>query len=100
MCRQDLEFEMDRFANDLLEETKKYTYVERPRGRPQEQADVAVDSVVRLVLGLKDGEPVGAEDAALLEDAVSGGLLGTGPQFRELVKKSLASREERATAYV
>ena len=99
ICRQDLEFEMERFNGALSEEVKKYQYVERPRGKPQEQADIAVDCLVRLCLGLKDGESVGEEDAALLEDAVCGGLLGTGPQFRELVKSSIASRGERATAY-
>ena len=91
---------MDRFGFALDEEIQKYTYLNRPGGRPQDQADVAVDAVVRLCLGLKDGVAVPAEDAALIEDAVCGGLLGTGPQFRELVKKSIASREERATAYV
>jgi hypothetical protein len=97
---QDIEYEMDRFGAALEEEVKKYKYVERPRGRPAELAEVAVDSLARLCLGLKDGEEVPAEDVQMMEDAVCGGLMGTGPQFRELVKAALASRGERATTYV
>lgn len=40
------------------------------------QADVAVDAVARLVAGLKDGQPLPAEDAQLFEDCVAGGWLG------------------------
>ena len=90
---------MDRFNSNLGEEIKKFKYVDRPRGRPQDQADVAVDAIIRLCLGLKDGEDVSEEDAGLIEDAVCGGMLGAGPQFREVVKKSIASRGERATVY-
>ena len=91
---------MERFNGALLEETTKYKYVQRPRGQPQEQADVAVDAVLRLCLGLKDGVPVEGEDAELVEELVCGGLMGTGPQFRELVKKSIETRGDRALAYV
>ena len=98
---QDLEFEMERFGGAKMEEITKYKFItDRPRGKPQEQADVAVDALVRLCLGLKDGEPIVGEDIMLIEDAVVGGLLETGPQFREMVKKSIESRGERASAYV
>ncbi|EFN56966.1 hypothetical protein CHLNCDRAFT_57377 [Chlorella variabilis] len=80
----DLEFEMERFSEALAEQTAKYTYMERPRGSLAQQADVAVDAVVRLVLGLKDGQPVPAEDAALVEECVAGGFWDV-PGFKEEV---------------
>ena len=92
---------MERFDGAFSEEVKKYRFVDRPRGRPQDQADVAVDAVIRLCLGMKDGETItDAEDMGHVENVDSGGLLGAGPQFRELVKKSLQTREERKGVYV
>jgi len=90
---------MERFSQAFEEAVKRYTYMDRPRGCSQEQADIAVDSLARMCLGLKDGEPIAEEDAELIIDAVSGGLLGAGPSFRELVKTSVGTRTERATAY-
>ena len=99
LYRQDIEFEMERFAGALEAETEKYKFMDRPQGRPQDQADVAVDCLARLCLGLADGEPISEEDVPLVEDAVCGGLMGTGPAFRELVKQSIAGRADRAGAY-
>lgn len=59
---------------------------------------MAVDAVVRLVLGLKDGQPVPAEDAALVEECVAGGFWDV-PGFKEEVRRSVAEREQRAAAY-
>jgi len=59
---------------------------------------VAVDAVVRLVLGLKDGQPVSPEDAPLLEDCVCGGFWDV-PGFRQEVQRAIAEREQRAAAY-
>ncbi len=60
---------------------------------------MAVDALVRLVIGLKDGQPIpDPEDAALLEDCVCGGFWDV-PGFREEAKRSIAEREQRAAAY-
>ncbi len=62
------------------------------------QADVAVDAIARLVLNLKDGQPVPAEDAQLVADCVAGGFWDV-PGMAEEVQRSVAERELRATAY-
>ncbi len=62
------------------------------------QADVAVDALARLVLNLKDGQPIPEADAPLIEDTACGGFWDV-PGFREEVKRSIAQREQRATAY-
>lgn len=62
------------------------------------QADVAIDALVRLVMGLKDGQPVVEEDAQLLEDCACGGFWDV-PEFREAARRSIAEREQRAAAY-
>jgi hypothetical protein len=36
-CRSDLEYEMDRFSDELAEINAKYTYMERPSGSLQQQ---------------------------------------------------------------
>ncbi|KAL4425334.1 hypothetical protein ABPG75_009350 [Micractinium tetrahymenae] len=94
----DLEYEVDRFTEAVAEVASRYTYMDRPRGTPAQQADVAVDALVRLVLNLKDGQPIPAEDAPLIEDAACGGFWDV-PGFREEVKRSIAQREQRAAAY-
>lgn len=63
------------------------------------QADVAVDALARLVLGLKDGEAVPPEDVGILEDAVVGGFWDV-EGIREEVRRSIAERPQRAAAYV
>lgn len=60
---------------------------------------MAVDAIARLVLGLKDGTAVPPEDAALVEDCVAGGFWDL-PGFKDEVRRSLAERELRASAYV
>lgn len=62
------------------------------------QADVAVDALARLVLNLKDGQAIPAEDAPLIEDAACGGFWDV-PGFREEVRRSIAQREQRAESY-
>ena len=47
---------MDRFSEALAQVNSRYTYMERPRGTVQLQADVAIDALARLVMGLKDGQ--------------------------------------------
>lgn len=93
---------MDRFSSAFEEAAKKFTYVERPRGRPQELADVAVDALSRLCLGLQDGSEVPEDAQKMVEDAVCGGLYSTmavTPSFREMVKQSIATRNERSSKY-
>ncbi|KAI3434919.1 hypothetical protein D9Q98_002973 [Chlorella vulgaris] len=94
----DLEYEMERFAEALLEQNAKYTYMNQPKGSPAQQADVAVDAIARLVLNLKDGQPVPAEDAQLVADCVAGGFWDV-PGMAEEVQRSVAERELRASAY-
>lgn len=63
------------------------------------QADIAVDALARLVLALKDGAPIAAEDAPLIEEAACGGFWDV-PGIRDEVQRSIQEREARATAYV
>jgi hypothetical protein len=90
---------MERFNIAFEEEAAKWSFAERPRGLPRERADVAVDALARLCLGLKDGEELAAEDAALVEDAVCGGFWEEGEGFRGEVRRSVAERAQRAGAY-
>lgn len=78
--------------------TDTYAHCAPPTTHPQMQADVAVDAVARLVLNLKDGQPVSAEDAPLLLDCVAGGFWDS-PGMVEEVRRSIAEREQRAGAY-
>jgi hypothetical protein len=57
-----------------------------------------VDAIARLVLNLKDGQPVPAEDAQLVADCVAGGFWDV-PGMAEEVQRSVAERELRASAY-
>jgi hypothetical protein len=59
---------------------------------------VAVDAVARLVMNLKDGQPIPAEEAELIEECVCGGFWDV-PGMRQEVQRSIAEREQRATAY-
>ncbi|KAL4419180.1 hypothetical protein ABPG77_007770, partial [Micractinium sp. CCAP 211/92] len=94
----DIEYEVDRFSEAVAEVASRYTYMDRPRGTPAQQADVAVDALARLVLNLKDGQPIPEADAPLIEATACGGFWDV-PGFREEVKRSIAQREQRATAY-
>ncbi|KAL3153477.1 hypothetical protein ABBQ38_011809 [Trebouxia sp. C0009 RCD-2024] len=48
---QDLEIEIDRFEIARDQVAEKYSYLDRPRGKPQEQVNLAVDALARLVAG-------------------------------------------------
>lgn len=91
---------MDRFETAFEESAKQYKYMQRPRGTPRQQAQVAVDALARLCLGLQDGEEIQEEDKQLIEDAVVGGILGADDAFRSEVKSSISTRSERAQSYV
>jgi hypothetical protein len=99
-CRQDIEFEMERFLGEYNQGISKYSYMNRPRGTPQQQADLAVDALARLCLPIQDGEPIPEEDVQLIEDAVYGGLMMNLPEFRQNIRTSISTREQRAKAYV
>jgi len=110
--RNDLEYEMDRFSGPLAEATKKYTYMERPVGRPGDVVNVAVDALARLCLGLPDGEEIDPEDGELLVGVVSGALQqywlssstpgstkGVG-DLEDQVRRAVSTRTARKDAYV
>jgi hypothetical protein len=98
--RRDIESEVERFIQAWEEAIKKYTYLERPRGTAQQQADLAVDALCALCLNLPDGEAVaGEEEAALVAAAAEGGLRDL-EGVAEAVARSLASREERRGSYM
>ena len=96
---QDIEFEMDRFTGVLEESMKKYTYVDRPKAGPPQQAEIAVDSLARLCMNARDGDELPEEDAKLIEDIIFGGLLGKTEEFRQLVRTAIQTRRDRATLY-
>lgn len=59
---------------------------------------MAVDALARLVLGLKDGQPIVGEDVQLIADCVTGGFWDV-PAVQAEVPRSIAEREQRAGAY-
>ena len=77
---------------------QKYTYLERPQGTLQQQADLAVDGLARLCLNLPDGQPLPEADKKLIADAAAGAFWDV-PGGREAVQRSVASREQRKDAY-
>jgi len=90
---------MERFNIYFEEAIEKFTYMERPKATVQAEADLVIDALARLCLGLKDGEALPEEDAALLADAAVGGFYERGPEFAEAVQRSIATRGERTTTY-
>lgn len=102
LCRQDIEFEMERFLGEYKEKTSKYTYIsEVPKGPLQDQATLAVDAIARLVLPIQDGDAIEEADASLVEDVVVGGMLGyEGADIRQCVGTSISTRQERGNKYV
>lgn len=97
---QDVEFEMERFLGAYKEGMDKYSYIKDREVAPlQEQADVAVDAMARLILPIQDGEEIGENVAKMIEDVVFGGMLGYPEEFRECVKKSIETRASRASLY-
>lgn len=99
---------MDRFSGPLAEATKKYTYMERPVGRPEDVVTVAVDALARLCLGLPDGAAIDPEDGQLFVGIVSGALqqywaTNTGKgvnDLRNAVERAVSTRTERKDAYL
>ncbi|KAI8101504.1 hypothetical protein M9435_001610 [Picochlorum sp. BPE23] len=98
---QDIEFEMERFLGEYKEKTSKYTYIsDIPKGPIQDQASLAVDAIARLVLPIQDGDAIEEADASLVEDVVVGGMLGyEGEDFRQCVRTSIGTRQERAKKF-
>lgn len=97
---QDVEFEMERFLGEYKEGMDKYAYIKDREAAPlQEQADVAVDAMARLILPIQDGEEIGQDVAKMIEDVVVGGMLGYPQEFRDCVKKSIETRASRASQY-
>jgi hypothetical protein len=96
----DLEYELERFAGVVEASAPTSRRAPGAPPPPGEVAAVAVDALARLCLNLPDGAPLGAEDAALVEDAVAGGLWDAGEGFRGEVRAAIAAREGRAGAYV
>lgn len=94
----DIEFEMERFDQNVQEVYQKYTYVERPQGTLQQQADMAVDVIARLCLNLPDGEEFKEEDAQLVANAAFGAIWDK-EGAREAIQRSLQTRAQRKDAY-
>eukprot|EP00891_Asterochloris_glomerata_P003172 jgi/Astpho2/3172/e_gw1.00052.70.1_t len=95
----DLEIEIDRFSNARNDVNKKYSYVDRPRGSPQQQIDIAVDALARLIYGLDDGAPLTSEDTASFQKVVAGAFPDV-PLVDQLVQESIAGRSARKAAYL
>jgi hypothetical protein len=92
---------MERFLGEYKEKTSKYTYIsDIPKGPLQDQGSLAVDAIARLVLPIQDGDAIEEADASLVEDVVVGGMLGyEGEDFRQCVRTSIGTRQERAKKY-
>ncbi len=100
---QDVEFEMERFLGEYKEGVEKYKFIDSkdmPVRGLGEQAEVAVDAMARLILPLQDGEGIGVEDQALVEDLVVGGMLGYPEAWRGAVRAAIEGREGRGARYV
>ncbi len=97
---QDVEFEMERFLGEYAEGMGKYEYIkDRPTRALEEQAEVAVDAMARLILPIQDGEEIDADDRALVEDMVVGGMLGYPSEWRTCVRAAIQTRVDRAARY-
>jgi hypothetical protein len=97
---QDVEFEMERFLNEYEEGMGKYEYIkDRPTRALEEQAEVAVDAMARLILPIQDGDAIAAEDCGLIEDLVTGGMLGYPAEWRACVHAAIETRGERGERY-
>lgn len=98
---QDIEIEMDRFEGTRDATIQKYTYMERPKGSAQDKVDIAVDALCTLCLGVKDDVIPSEKDQALLlimAPTTVSEEIGL-PAAEELVRKSIATRPQRASAY-
>lgn len=97
---QDVEFEMERFLGEYKQGMDKYEYIKDRQTAPlQEQADLAVDAMARLILPIQDGEEIDDTDAPMIEDVIVGGCLGYPDAFRECVRVSIATRSSREGLY-
>ena len=97
---QDVEFEMERFLGEYKEALGKYEFIkDRPMRALGEQAEVAVDAMARLILPVQDGDSIAAEDQALIEDLVVGGMLGYPSTWRACVRAAIETRGDRGERY-
>ncbi|BDA47511.1 probable photosystem I assembly factor PSA3, chloroplastic [Coccomyxa sp. Obi] len=95
---QDIEIEIDRIDNARDQIYEKYKLTEKPKGKLQDKIDIAVDSIVQLTLGLREGEEIPPAAAFMLVPVVAGAF-STNPDIKDLVKKSIESRAARKDAY-
>ncbi|EIE23596.1 hypothetical protein COCSUDRAFT_63123 [Coccomyxa subellipsoidea C-169] len=95
---QDIEIEVERIDGARDEIHEKYKLTEKPRGKLQDKIDIAVDSIVQLSLGLREGEEISPADAFMLVPIVAGAFSST-PDIKALVTQSIESRAARKDAY-
>ncbi|KAA6426574.1 MAG: calcium homeostasis regulater C 1 [Trebouxia sp. A1-2] len=95
---QDMEIEIDRFEMARAQIAEKYSYMDRPRGKPQEQINVAVDALTRLVPGTGDGEAIPQPAASLIEQLVTGAWADI-PEAGQMAEQAVATHPQRADDY-
>jgi len=95
---QDIEIEVERFEYERDKALKVYSYAQRPKGKTREQVDIAVDSLARVSIGLKDGEPISQRDQQLVIPIVAQAFFDVEGAL-EMTKSSVtdAARAERKT---
>jgi len=93
---QDIEIEIGRFEDGRDAVIKKYSLMERPKGKLSMQLEVACDTICTLSLGLKDGVPVPEAEQQYVADIMRYGF----PEATdEQLLQAVQTRPERASAY-
>jgi len=95
---QDIEVEIERFEGALDSVNEKYRMTEKPKGKLKDKVDIAVDSIVQLTLGLREGEEISPAAAYMLTPIVASAF-GSTAGVKEVVSSSIDSRSSRKEAY-
>lgn len=95
---QDMEIEIDRFEIARSQIAEKYSYMDRPRGTPQEQINVAVDALTRLIPGTSDSEAIPEPAASLIEQLVTGAWADIA-DAGQMAKQAVVMHPQRADNY-
>jgi 1,3-beta-glucan synthase len=90
----DMEIEIDRFLGARDASLAKYAMVERPPAPAAARAELGVDAVATVALGVKDGAPIEEEDARRVAAVVAAALKVP----LEAAEAAVAGRAERSLA--
>ncbi|CAL5220850.1 g2934 [Coccomyxa viridis] len=95
---QDIEIEIERFENALTAVNEQYKMTEKPKGKLKDKINIAVDSIIQMTLGLREGEEASPAQTYMLPPIVASAFGGT-PEVQEMTRFSINSRGSRKDAY-